>query len=299
MSWRRRVSATDTKGGEPLYRGMTRAELDRAYDNRGHVADSAACLARWAKDSAALYRTAKVHRELRYGLTPRQRLDFFPVRPTGRPTVLSIHGGYWQWCNKEDECFVARGPLTHDINVAVIEYTLCPDIDLDGMVAEIHAAADWLVPRLPDFGADPEQLIVVGSSAGAHLAAMLAGRPDVKGTLLISGLYELEPIRLGRLNDVIRMDRDMALRNSPIIKLPGKAGPVCFAVGEDELPEMHRQTRDYYARWIAAKLPGWDLTVSGTNHFTIMDEMADPNGKLTAAILRLCGISGASAPSSR
>jgi arylformamidase len=285
--------------GQPIYRGMTRAELDRAYDNRGHVADSAACLARWAEDSAALYRTAEVDRDLQYGSAPRQRLDFFPARSDGQPTVLFIHGGYWQWCDKEDECFAARGPLAHDINVAVVEYTLCPEINLNGMVAEIHAAVDWLVPRLPEFRADPEQLIAVGSSAGAHLAAMLAGRGDVKGSLLISGLYELEPIRLGRLNDIIGMDRDMALHNSPILKLPGRAGPVCFAVGEHELPEMQRQTRDYCARWIAAKLPGWDLTIGGANHFTIMDEMADPDGQLTAAILRLCGISAASAPSSR
>jgi arylformamidase len=285
--------------GEPIYRGMTRAELDRAYDNRGHVADFADSLAHWAKESAALYRRAEVHRDMRYGPAPRQRLDFLPARSAGCPTVFFIHGGYWQWCDKEDESFVARGPLAHDINVAVVEYTLCPDIDLDGIVAELHAAVDWLVPRLSDFQADPEHLIVSGSSAGAHLAAMLSGRPDVKGTLLISGIYELEPIRLGRLNDVIRMDRDMALRNSPFLTLPGKAGPVCFAVGEEELPEMRRQTRDYYARWIAAKLPGWDLTIGGVNHFTIMDEMANPDGQLTAAILRLCGISAASAPSSR
>jgi hypothetical protein len=285
--------------GEPLYRGMTRAKLDRAYDNRGHVADFAASLAHWAEESAALYRRAEVHRDLRYGPAPRQRLDFFPARSAGRPTVFFIHGGYWQWCDKEDESFVARGPLAHDINVAVVEYTLCPEVSLDGMLAEIHAAVDWLTPRLPVLDADPEQLIVAGSSAGAHLAAMLAGRRDVKGSLLISGLYELEPIRLGRLNDVIGMDRDMAVRNSPVLQLPDKAGPVCFAVGEDELPEMIRQTRDYHERWTASTLPGWDLTVSGANHFTIMDEMADPNGQLTAAILRLCGVSAESTPSSR
>jgi len=282
-----------------IYRGMTQAELDCAYDNRGHVPDYADHLARWAADSAGLYREAKVHRDLCYGPAPRQRLDFFPARTAGRPTVLFIHGGYWQWCDKEEECFVARGPLAHDINVAAVEYTLCPNIDLDGIVAEMHLAVDWLVPRLPVYGADPDRLVVSGSSAGAHLAAMLVGRPDVKGTLLISGLYELEPIRLTGLNKVIGMDRDMALRNSPILALPGKAGPVCFAVGADELPELRRQTRDYYARWNAAKLPGWDLVVPGTNHFSVMDEMADPGGSLTAAILRLCGLSAASAPSSR
>jgi acetyl esterase/lipase len=282
-----------------IYRGITQAELDRAYDNRGHVADYADHLARWAEASVALYRETKVHRDLRYGPAPRQRLDFFPARTAGRPTVLFIHGGYWQWCEKEEECFVARGPLAYDINVAAVEYTLCPNTDLDGIVAEMHAAVDWLVPRLPVYGADPERLVVAGSSAGAHLAAMLVGRPDVKGALLISGLYDLEPIRLTRLNAVIGMDRDMALRNSPILNLPSKAGPVCFAVGADELPEMRRQTRDYHARWIAAGLSGWDVVVPATNHFSVMDEMADPDGSLTAAILRLCGLNAASVPSSR
>lgn len=273
---------------QEIYRGMTRDELDRAYDNRGHVADSAACLARWAEMSWNLYQEVEVYRDLQYGAAPRQRIDFFPARSAGRPTVLFIHGGYWQWCDKEDESFVAAGPLAHNINVAVVEYTLCPDIDIDGMAAQIHTAIDWLIPNLPAFDADPGHLIVAGSSAGAHLAAMLAGRPDVKGTLLISGLYELEPITLTRLNETIRMDREMALRNSPVLHLPERAGPVCFAVGEDELPELLRQTADYHAAWIGAGLPGWHTVLSGTDHFTIMDEMATADGRLTAEILRLC-----------
>ena len=274
-----------------IYRGMTQGELDRAYDNRGAVPDFAAHLARWAEMSWNLYQKVEVYRDLQYGPAPRQRIDFFPARSAGRPTVLFIHGGYWQWCDKEDEAFVAAGPLAHDINVAVVEYTLCPDIDIDGMVAQMQAAIDWLIPNLPAFDADPDMLIVAGSSAGAHLAAMLAGRPDVKGTLLISGLYELEPITLTRLNEVIRMDRDMAPRNSPLLHLPERASPVCFAVGEDELPELMRQTADYHAAWTGAGLPGWHTVLGGVNHFTVMDEMATAKGRLMDEILRLCGAS--------
>lgn len=268
---------------------MTQVALDRAYDNRAYVTDSAACLARWAEASRQLYRSVEVYRDIQYGPTPRERLDFFPARSPRRPTVLFIHGGYWQWCDKEDECFVASGPLAHDINVAVVEYTLCPDIHLDGMVAQMHAAVDWLIPNLPAFDADPGQLVLAGSSAGAHLAAMLVGRPDICGALLISGLYELEPVRLTRLNGVIGMDRDSAQRNSPILHLPKRSGRVCFAVGDDELPEMTRQTLDYYAAWTARGLPGAVLTVPDANHFTIMDSLAAREGLLTRAIRELCG----------
>ena len=204
----------------PIYRGMTQAELDRAYDNRAHVKNSAAILERWAEESAALYRTAPVLRDLRYGSGPRHRLDFFPAGTPGRPTLFYVHGGYWQWCDKEEECFVARGPLAHDINVAVVEYTLCPETSLEGIVAEIRAALNWLTPRLGDLGAGPGPVIVAGSSAGAHLAAMVMGRADIGGALLVSGGYDLEPIRLSRFNAAIGMDAACADRNSPIRRLP-------------------------------------------------------------------------------
>ncbi len=272
----------------PIYRGMAQAELDRAYDNRAHVTDSAACLTRWANESDAFYRSARVLRDLRYGPGDRQRLDFFPAGRAGRPTIFFIHGGYWQWCDKENEAFVAKGPSVHDINVVNVEYTLCPANTLDGIVAEIHAALDWLRPRLGELNADPEHLIVGGSSAGAHLAAMMAGRRDVKGMLLVSGIYDLEPIRLSWLNRVLNMDSETAHRNSPILQIPVCGGPVCFAVGADELPEMIRQTDDYWAAWLAAGLPGWKAVLSGVNHFTIMDDLASPYGRLTTALLRLC-----------
>ena len=283
--------------GEAIYRGMTQAELDCAYDNRAHVPGYAAILERWADASAVLYRTAPVLRDLRYGSGPRHRLDFFPANPPGRPTLFFIHGGYWQWCDKEGESFVARGPLAHGVNVAVVEYTLCPETTLDGIVAEMHAALDWLTRHLGDLGAGPGPVIVAGSSAGAHLAAMLTGRPDVGATLLISGQYELEPIRLTRFNGAVGMDTASADRNSPIRRLPDHAGDVCFAVGGDELPEMIRQTDNYHAAWIGAGLPGWLMHVDGTDHFTVMDELAEPEGRLTAALMRL--VNAASGPSSR
>ena len=272
----------------PIYRGMTQAELDRAYDNRAHVAESAAWLARWAAESAAFYRSTKVLQDLRYGPAHRQRLDFFPAAHAGRPTFFFIHGGYWQWCDKEAEAFVAMGPSAHDINFVNVEYTLCPANTLDGIVAEIHAALDWLRPRLEELNADPEHLVVGGSSAGAHLAAMMAGRADVKGTLLVSGVYDLEPISLSWLNRVLAMDLSTACRNSPALHIPARAGPVCFAVGANELPEMIRQTDDYWAAWQAAGLPGWKAELSGVDHFSIMADLASPHGRLTAALLRLC-----------
>ncbi len=273
--------------GPTVYRGLTQAALNRAYDNRCHVANYATILARWAEESAALYRSAPVIRDLRYGPQPRHRIDFFSAASRGRATLFFIHGGYWQWCDKEDEAFVARGPLARDINVALVEYTLCPGISLDGIVTEMDAALNWLAPRLSEFGADPGRLYVGGSSAGAHLAAMLTWRPDIQGALLVSGVYDLEPIRHLGLNAAIGLDETSALRNSPIRRLPEAAGPICFAVGGDELPEMVRQTDDYYAAWTKAGLPGLLLHIDDADHFTVMDALSRPDGRLTSLLAQL------------
>jgi len=264
--------------------------LTAAYDNRAHVGDWRGVLARWAEDSARLYKTKSVHRDLRYGASPRQRLDFFPASTAGRPTLLYIHGGYWQWIDKEDEAFVAEGMLTHDINVVLCEYRLCPEVQFDDVVDDVGAAADWLAGRLADYGGDPNRLFVAGSSAGAHLAATLLGRSSVKGALLVSGIYDLEPIVHTGLNDALGLSIAAAGRNSPILYLPRSSVPVCFAMGADELPEMKRQTSDYYAAWKMHGLQGWCETVSGANHFTVMDQLQQSDGILMRAVLRLCGM---------
>jgi acetyl esterase/lipase len=264
-----------------------RSRLTRAYDNRAHVGDWRAILARWAADSARLYETRPVYRDLRYGPHERHRLDFFPASAAGRPTLLYTHGGYWQWVDKEGEAFVAEGPLAHGFNVALCEYRLCPAASFGEVVADVHAAADWLAPRLADYGGDPERLFVGGSSAGAHLAATLLDRHYVKGALLVSGIYDLEPIVPTSVNDALGLDIAAAHRHSPILHPPRVSGPVCFAIGGDELPEMIRQTCDYQLAWTAHGLPGWCETVPEANHFSVLDQLRRPDGVLARALARL------------
>ena len=127
-----------------LYRGMDRAALDAAYDNSAAVADSAGFVARWGEESAALRRAMPQHLDLRYGAAPRACLDFFAAGTKGAPTLLFIHGGYWQRNAKEMFSFIAAGPLALGINVALLGYTLAPEARLDGIVDECRNGLAWL-----------------------------------------------------------------------------------------------------------------------------------------------------------
>jgi len=260
-----------------LYRGMDRVALDAAYNNGAAVKDSAQIVAGWEARSAKLRASHTESMDLRYGSDERNRIDYFPARRDG-PVLVFIHGGYWQARAKEVFSFVAEGPLAWGFNVALVGYTLAPQKRLDGIVAEIHASLSWLQGAISMLGGDAQKLYVSGWSAGGHLTAMAMSHPAVKGGLAISGIYDLEPMRLSYINDKLRLDEAEAKRNSP-----GKTDkPLSIAYGADELPELCRQSEEYAQR-LGSKAVG----LPRHNHFTILEDLASPHGALTALVRKL------------
>jgi arylformamidase len=270
-----------------IYRGMDRAALDAAYDNTGSVADVQAYRDRWWKVSEALRKAPPSRCDLRYGERPRATLDYFPGGRPNAPLFVFIHGGYWQRNEKERFSFTALGPLAHGVNVAVPGYTLAPDARLTDIVAEIRAALTFLTDRAGELGFDPSRIFIGGWSAGGHLTAAVASHPAVRGGIPISGIFDLEPIALGVLNDKLQLSADEIVRLSPQRNIPNSSPPLVLFVGGDELPELKRQSEDYAAACRARGLPVSLDALPGRHHFSILDELAKPDGALTRALMEL------------
>jgi acetyl esterase/lipase len=266
---------------------MDRVALDAAYNNAAAVADSADWIARWARRTRELRALHPGHLDLAYGDRPRNRIDLYRSGNPQAPLLAFIHGGYWQRNSKDVFGCLAEGPLARGIDVAMVGYTLCPEIRLSGIVAEIERALDWLAERAPERGFPARRLAVSGWSAGGHLTALAMHHPAVSAGLAISGIFDLEPIRLGSLNEAVRLDAAEVEQLSPLRRLPRTAGPLAVACGEGELPELQRQSREFFARWQAAGLPGQLVLLPDRHHFSILDELHRPDGALTEAVYRL------------
>ncbi len=270
----------------PDWRTMNQEERDLGLNNGVAVPGSADIVAGWERRSTEMRAQYADHLDLQYGPRERNRIDFLKAGENG-PTLVFIHGGYWQHRAKEIFALFAAGPMAHGINVALIGYTLAPEATPDEIVAEIHRALDFLGEHLPALGGDARRIVVSGWSAGGHLTAMALSHSQVKAGIGISGIYDLEPIRHSYLNVKLRLDEARSRRNSPSMHAGGAMKPLALVVGSAELPLLRKQTADFAGHRARFGLPVTYEEVPGANHFTIMNEMVSPAGRITALIRQL------------
>ena len=276
-----------------VYRDYDQAELDAQYDNRARFADCQDYFDKWRAWSAETRERDGVSLDVAYGPGEGQTLDIFPAGKPGAPVSLFIHGGYWRSLDKRMFSFVAEGLLAHGITVAVNNYALCPAVSMDEITRQNRAALAWLHANAASFGGDPERIHVSGHSAGGQLVSMMAatdwasfdaGLPGnlLKGGCAISGLYDLEPIRLCFLNADLRMDAAEASRNSPVLLGYPAAIPVIYALGGAESDEYHRLADQMVEQWRDLGYPTEVYVPEGKTHFSIVDELRDPASPLVA-----------------
>ena len=270
-----------------IYRGMDRAALDAAYNNGAAVADSADWLARWRELSAAVRASPRARLDSSYGSRPRARFDYFPCGAARAPLFVFIHGGYWQRNDKDMFAFLADGPRAHGIDVAVVGYTLAPEARLTDIVGEIRQALSVLRDRAGEFGFDRDRLFVGGWSAGGHLTAIVSDHPAFRGGLPISGIFDLEPIALNYLNDKLALDANEIATLSPLRVLRDRSPPLRLFVGSNELPELRRQSASYAEAARGRRLPVALTVLSARHHYSILDELARPEGAITHALVEL------------
>ncbi len=242
-----------------IYATFDQTELDREYSPSSCIDDISvflnayASVSRKVKDAATKQGTCM--QNLAYGVQEDERLDLFvPPTTQGAPLHIYIHGGYWRALSKNDSAFAAPMFQQHGSFFAALDYTLAPNATLTQIVQQNRLAISWLFDNADNWGFDREKIYLSGSSAGAHLTIMMLmtdwsqyGLPQnvIKGVCAVSGIYDLEPIRLSYVNEPLGMNRQEAAENSPMGKMIRNHCPIVLAYGDNETSEFKRQTNEY------------------------------------------------------
>lgn len=282
------------------------AWLDAQYNNRLRVPEHGQVLQRWALASARVREGMTCRLDLSYGTGANETLDVFPAAQPRSPVLVFIHGGWWRALDKQDHSFLAASLVGAGAMVVMPNYALCPGTDeqpvsIETIALQLTRALAWVYRNAALYGGSPGRIVVAGHSAGAHLAAMMlcCEWPEVDarlplrvvyGALGLSGVYDLEPIRQTPfLQGDLRLTPEAVERLSPVRFRRPREGQFCAAVGERESEEFLRQNQLLQQAWGPGVVTRCE-TVAGADHFTVLHDLADPQGQAHGMALELLGL---------
>ena len=269
------------------YRGMDRAAIDRAYDNEAAFEDVPSWRESWKSRTRTLTLPPGALLDVAYGPGSRQKVDVFPCGRDMAPTALFFHGGFWTRNGKDTFRFLLEPLHQAGFNAVFAGYTLAPVDDFGVIVRDAAVVTQWLAHRLPTLGFFPRGLLLVGWSAGAHLVATQMHRPEVAAGIAVSGIYDLEPMRLGSANGFLHLDPEAVERYSPTRAVPVRSAPLHVAYGADELPEFRLQSTEFHEAWRRRGLPVSLQALTGRHHHSVLEEFQLLGGALGEQLVNI------------
>jgi acetyl esterase/lipase len=159
----------------------------------------------------------KVEPTISYGEDPRQKLDILTPKDDGgvatRPVVIFLYGGGWTSGAREDYRFAGAALVKLGYVAVIPDYRLYPQVKFPDFMTDAARALAWVRANIYRYGGDPQKVFVMGHSAGAHMAALLALDPTytraadlpdnaIKGVIGLAGPYAMVPSQVESVREV-------------------------------------------------------------------------------------------------
>lgn len=248
--------------------------LDDQYEQRAWVPHADEIIRRYGEKSDLVRKKIGEPRVEPYGPTASETLDIYGG---GDKAFVFVHGGAWKRQRSWENAFAAGLVVQAGASFVALNFALLPAVTLPEMAAQVCRGIEWVMSNLS------RHIVLCGHSSGAHLAACaLVRKPFVRKALLVSGIYDLLPVRLSSRNDYVRIDERLEHEYSPIRHIERIQCPVTVAWAEKESAEFFRQSKQF-----AEKLGAPALVGKGMNHFEIAETLADPRSPLGRAALNM------------
>ena len=283
--------------GPLVWLDMDQRELDDAYDQAVYAPNQSIVHARCAFNSERTRSRLGEPERLAYGPSEVERLDLFRTKASNAPINIFIHGGAWRYREVKNyhymaELYVRAGAHFVGLDFTGVDKT---DGDLRPMVDQVRRAIAWVYQNAKSFGGDPNRIYISSHSSGSHLGGVMCvtdwskhGAPDdlIKGALLVSGMYDLKPVRLSKRSEYVKFDDEIEQTLSSQRHLDRLNCPLIVAYGTCETPEFQRQAREFAQAVEKAGKPVTLLVAEGYNHFEIPEMLASPYSLLGDAVIK-------------
>ena len=289
--------------GPLVWLDMDQKELDDAYDQTVYAPNQPLlALRRKAASESVLKRFGAPERRA-YGPTEIEKLDIYKTKRADAPVMVFTHGGAWRNGAARDSAFPAEMYVNAGAHYVVLDFIQVHEAggSLLPMIGQVRSAVAWVYKNAASFGGDPERIYLSGHSSGAHLtgcALVTDWQKDfalpanfIKGGLLLSGMYDLKPVRLSKRSEYVKFTDEIEQSLSSQRHLDKLNAPLVVAYGTQETPEFQRQSRDFATAVKAAGKPVELLVGEALNHFEMQETMGNPYGLGGRAALALMGLS--------
>ncbi len=257
-----------------VFRDYTQAELDAQYEQRTWVPNADVLIARFSAASDEVRKKIGEPRSERYGPSEKETLDIYGE---GQKAFVFVHGGAWRRESRRGSAYGAEPVVRAGAAFIALGFAALPSVTLPEMAGQVRRGIEWVLENIS------KQVVVFGHSSGAHLSACALTRiSGIEKAMLVSGLYDLLPVRLSARNSYVKLDEKLEDEFSPI-RHAGRIGcPVTVAWAEKDADEFRRQSKEF-----AEKLRAPNFEVKGVNHFEIVETLADPASPVCRAALTM------------
>jgi arylformamidase len=295
------MTATSKLKGPLVWRDMDQKALDDAYDQDVYAPNRPLIVTRRIAAAERARAILGPPERVAYGPSEYERLDIFRSKVPNAPINVFVHGGAWRRNKGPDYHALAEPPVCAGAHSVILDFINVEQAngDLMPMYEQVRRALTWTWHNADKFGGDRDRLYISAHSSGSHLAACVLtdgwreeGLPQdfCKGALLLSGMYDLEPVPLSKRSSYVKFIDTMVEKLSSQRHLSGLHTPLILAYGTCETPEFQRQTKDFFAAIRALGKPAELIVGEGYNHFELLETIDNPYGLIGRVMLQQMGL---------